>query len=79
MGFDTAFPFYTPEAFGVYLPPVLVWSVAMLVPFFLLTWGLGRVGFYRFVWHRPLFDTALYIILFGMAVFLLPALTEGLG
>ncbi len=72
----TAWPFFTPEAFGVYFPPALIWAVGALAPYLLLRWGLARAGFYRFVWHRPLFDAALYIILFGMAVLLLPALTE---
>ncbi|PZM16089.1 DUF1656 domain-containing protein [Rhizobium tubonense] len=26
---------------------------------------LARIGFYRLVWHRPLFDTAMYFCLFG--------------
>ncbi|WP_428032427.1 DUF1656 domain-containing protein [Ancylobacter sp.] len=79
MGFGTALPFYTPEAFGIYLPPALLWAGVALVPYLVLRWGLARAGLYRFVWHRPLFDAALYVILFGMVVFLLPALREGLG
>ena len=65
--------------FGFYLPPVMLWAVLALVPFLILRVVLQRFGLYRFVWHRPLFDAALYGILFGMVVFLLPALREGLG
>ncbi|TCK30249.1 uncharacterized protein DUF1656 [Ancylobacter aquaticus] len=72
----TAWPFFTLEALGVYFPPALIWAVVALGPYLLLRWGLARAGFYRLVWHRPLFDAALYIILFGMIVFLLPALRE---
>lgn len=79
MGFGAGLPFYTPEAFGLYLPPALVWAGLTLVPFLLLRRALGYIGFYRFVWHRPLFDAALYIVLFGAVIFLLPALREGLG
>jgi len=53
---------------GVFLPPLLgyllgttvVWYVARM----LLTW----LGVYRFVWHPPLFNTALYVILLGAFV-----------
>ncbi|UOK71950.1 MULTISPECIES: DUF1656 domain-containing protein [Ancylobacter] len=72
----TAWPFFTPEAFGIYFPPVLIWAAVALAPYLLLRWGLARAGFYRFVWHRPLFDAALYIILFGMFILLLPSLLE---
>jgi hypothetical protein len=27
--------------------------------------GLLALGAYRFVWHRPLFDTALFVLLLG--------------
>ena len=27
--------------------------------------GLSRFGIYRFVWHRPLFDLALFVILWS--------------
>lgn len=78
MSFGGQLAFYTPEAFGIYLPPVMLWAVLALVPFLMLRWGLARVGFYRLVWHRPLFDAALYVILFGTAIFFLPALKGGL-
>lgn len=73
---DTTLPFLTPAAFGIYFPPALLWALVALIPYLLLRRGLARAGFYRLVWHKPLFDAALYIILFGVVVLLLPALGE---
>ncbi|WP_295522486.1 DUF1656 domain-containing protein [uncultured Pseudacidovorax sp.] len=49
--------------YGVYVPWLLVLAV--------LAWGLcwaarrllGGLGFYRWVWHAALFDTALYVLI----------------
>ena len=75
MSLTGALPFHTPEVLGFYLPPALIWAVFTLLPFWGARWSLDRVGFYRFVWHRPLFDTALYVILFGAVIFSLTLLT----
>jgi hypothetical protein len=32
---------------------------------------LARVRFYRFVWHRPLFDAAMYFCILGAAAIIL--------
>jgi len=32
--------------------------------------ALTAAGAYRFIWHRPLFDAALYVILLGIVVFI---------
>lgn len=71
--------FHTPEFLGFYLPPLLIWGLIALVPYFALRWALARIGFYRFVWHRPLFDAALYVILLGIAIFGLPSVKGGMG
>ncbi|MBB3770921.1 hypothetical protein FHS55_001516 [Angulomicrobium tetraedrale] len=63
--FPAHLAFFTPEALGFYLPPLMMWAVLALPPFLLLRWAMGRAGFYRLVWHRPLFDAALYIIVLG--------------
>jgi hypothetical protein len=57
------------EFFGFYLPPLVVWAAASLLPFIALRWTLDRLGLYRFIWHRPLFNLALYVLLVGGAVF----------
>ncbi len=41
---------------------VLVVAILLGIPVRRL---LAAVGFYRFVWHRPLFDAALLVLLFG--------------
>lgn len=56
------------DVYGVFVPSLLVWVIAALA----LTAGLRRVlrwlGFYRLVWHRPLFDLALLVIVLGAVV-----------
>jgi hypothetical protein len=56
------------DVYGVFVPPLLVWVAATLP----ITAGLRRVlrwlGFYRLVWHRPLFDLALLVIVLGGVV-----------
>jgi hypothetical protein len=56
------------DVYGVFVPALLVW-VGTAFP---LTAGLRLVlrwcGFYNFVWHRPLFDLALLIMILGAVV-----------
>jgi len=56
------------DLYGVFVPPLLLWVGAALP----LTAGLRRLlrwlGFYRLVWHRPLFDLALLVIVLGGVV-----------
>jgi hypothetical protein len=61
---------HTVEILGFYLPPLVLWAGGALVPFLVLRWLLGRFGLYRFVWHRSLFNLALYVVLVGGVVFL---------
>jgi hypothetical protein len=53
------------DVFGVLLPPLLVWTGLALLASAGLRFVLTRLGFYRLVWHRPLFDLALLVILTG--------------
>jgi len=57
------------DIFGVLLPPLLAWVCAALAISAGLRWVLGRAGVYRYVWHRPLFDLALLVILTGLVTF----------
>ena len=41
-----------------------------------LRWMLAWIGFYRLVWHRPLFDLALYVVLLGTVVSVAVPLTS---
>lgn len=54
------------DLYGVYLPVLLVLAVVALVLLRLLTGLLAARGFYRLVWHRPLFDLALYVTLLAL-------------
>ncbi|HEY1857754.1 DUF1656 domain-containing protein [Acidocella sp.] len=53
------------DLFGVFLPPLLVWLGLGLLLSAAMRWSLSRIGLYRYVWHRPLFDLALLVILTG--------------
>ncbi|CAH2898966.1 MAG: Tetrapartite efflux system component, FusD-like [uncultured Paraburkholderia sp.] len=48
------------DIFGVFVPAVLV---LMLVAYL-----ITRVGFYRFVWHRSIFDLGIYVLVPGLVV-----------
>jgi hypothetical protein len=53
------------DIYGVFVSPLLLWVLLSLPVVALLRRGLARAGFYRLVWHRPLFDLALLIIVLG--------------
>jgi hypothetical protein len=56
------------DVVGVFVPALLLLMlIAYLVNLAIRT-ALARVGFYRFVWHRSLFDMALYVIVLGLVV-----------
>ncbi len=48
---------------GVLVPPLLVWAVAAMALGIPLRRVLAWAGCYRLVWHRALFDLALFVIL----------------
>lgn len=54
------------DIYGVFIPTL---GAIALVCFFInaiLRRILAAIGFYRLVWHRPLFDTAMYFCLLGV-------------
>jgi hypothetical protein len=54
------------DIYGVYVPIfVAVATVAFLLQI-LLKRVLDACGLYRFLWHRALFDLAIYVILLGL-------------
>jgi protein AaeX len=54
------------DIYGVYIPIfVVVAAVAFLLQV-LLRRVLDACGLYRFLWHRALFDLAIYVILLGL-------------
>ena len=51
---------------GVLFPPLLVWAGIALLLSTVLRRALAQAGLYRFIWHRPLFDFSLLVILTGL-------------
>jgi len=65
---------------GVFLSPLLVFAVLAYLATAVMTRLLARVGFYRLVWHRALFDVALFVIVWGAMTAVSAALrTPALG
>src|SRR5262249_47349983 len=62
--------FHQVEFAGFYLPPLILWATAAIVPFIILRRLLERYRLYRLVLHRSLFNLSLYVLLVGGAVFL---------
>jgi len=56
------------DVYGVFVPPLLIWVGAALPLTAVLRRLLRWFGFYRFVWHWPLFDFALLVIVLGGVV-----------
>lgn len=62
------------DAFGVYLPPLLPVGLFAWVLTIVIIRALNRIGFYRVVWHRPLVNVAVYVLVLGATIFGLTAL-----
>jgi hypothetical protein len=56
------------DVYGLLVAPMLLWIGAAMVLSAVVRRVLDWIGFYRFVWHRPLFDLALLVILVGGVV-----------
>lgn len=56
------------DVFGVFVPAVLV---LMLIAYLLnlaIRTVFARIGLYRFVWHRSVFDLGIYVLVLGLVV-----------
>ncbi len=53
------------DIYGVYVPLLAVFGVVAFLLQLAVKRALDALGFYRFVWHRPLFDLAVFVILLG--------------
>jgi protein AaeX len=53
------------DIYGVYFPLFIVVAVIAFVLQLAVKRLFASLGVYRFVWHRPLFDLAIYVILLG--------------
>lgn len=56
------------DIYGVFIPSLAAWMLLAFLLSIVLRRGLAAIGFYRLVWHRPLFDLALYVVLLGAVV-----------
>ncbi|MDO9428538.1 MAG: DUF1656 domain-containing protein [Methylobacterium sp.] len=64
------------DLYGVFVPSLAAWMVIAFVVSLPLRRVLAWTGFYRLVWHRPLFDLALYVVLLGAVVSVAVPLTS---
>ncbi|VVE71863.1 membrane protein [Pandoraea captiosa] len=53
------------DIYGVFVPTLLALMVVAFVLTGALRFVLARLGFYKLVWHRSLFNLAVYIIALG--------------
>ena len=64
------------DVYGVYFPAFAVFAAIAFALQLAIKRLLDAYGVYRFVWHRALFELALYVILLGVvtaaAVAILP-------
>lgn len=60
------------NVYGVYVPVLLVAMLAAYGAKSVIAAVLRRLGFYRWVWHPPLFNLALYILVLGALFNLVP-------
>ncbi|MGO4332213.1 DUF1656 domain-containing protein [Cupriavidus sp. 2TAF22] len=58
------------DLYGVFVPSLLAWMLVAFLITACVRAVLSRVGFYRLVWHRSLFNLAFYVIVLGGVVYL---------
>ena len=56
------------DLYGVFVPSLLVLMLIAHALTVLLRQAFERTGLYRVVWHRALFNVALYVIVLGATV-----------
>lgn len=53
------------DLYGVFLPALLVWALLAYPVTLLLRGVLRRLGLYRWIWHAPLFEFSLFVLVLG--------------
>ena len=53
------------DIYGVYVPLLAVFAGVAFLLQLAAKRAFDASGFYRFVWHRPLFDLSIFVILLG--------------
>ena len=61
---------------GLHALTLLLWLVVAYGAYAAVCYALSAAGAYRFIWHRPLFDVALYVVLLGTIVFIAAKVTS---
>jgi Protein of unknown function (DUF1656) len=56
--------------YGVFVPALFLWMLVAFGILLTLRRIFTRSGAYALVWHRPLVDVALYVIILGIVVYL---------
>ncbi len=56
------------DVYGVFVPALLVWGIVALLISAPVRAVLARLGFYRLVWHRPLVDVSLFVLILAAIV-----------
>ncbi len=56
------------EFYGVYFPTLLPLLLIAFSVTSLIRMALSQLGMYRYIWHRALFNLALYLTVLGAAV-----------
>lgn len=51
---------------GVFMSPLVLCITIAFAARLGISWVLQKTGFYEWVWQRPLFDTALFLVLTGL-------------
>ncbi len=55
------------DIYGIYIPTIGALALLAYVVNTAMQRILARIRFYRLVWHRPLFDAAMYFCILGAA------------
>jgi hypothetical protein len=53
------------DIYGVYVPLLAVFGGVAFLFQLAVKRAFDALGIYRFVWHRPLFDLSIFVILLG--------------
>jgi len=56
---------------GIFLPPFFLGLVIAMILYAPLHWLWDRINLQRWVWNRPVFELALFVILLALVNFIL--------
>jgi protein AaeX len=54
------------DIYGVYFPAFAIFAAVAFLLQIVIKRLFNAYGFYRWIWHRALFDLAVYVILLGV-------------